>query len=92
MDLAWDLGFKRVNLESDSFTLVFNSQKHKALNDFCGLLWRKAFTSLEKEWKIEIVHVKRTNNLCANWLAKKSISVELGSSFLTQLLWSCPGC
>ncbi|XP_025704008.1 uncharacterized protein [Arachis hypogaea] len=70
---AWDLGFKRVELEVDSRTVYEAITKGRRLNQHPNNLIRSINIWLKKQWSVEIRHTYKEGNQAADWLAKKSV-------------------
>ncbi|KAL4313838.1 hypothetical protein AHAS_Ahas15G0025100 [Arachis hypogaea] len=77
---AWDLEFKRVELEVDARAVYEAITKGRRLNQHPNNLIRSINIWLKKQWSVEIRHTYREGNQAADWLAKKSVK-ERGTGY-----------
>ncbi|KAK2382027.1 TMV resistance protein N [Trifolium repens] len=71
LQLAWDLGYKSIIMESDSqaaLDLIANTQQNEFHPHATLLSLIRKLTSLP--WVISFAHTLREGNECADWLAK----------------------
>ncbi|XP_027169527.1 uncharacterized protein LOC113769263 [Coffea eugenioides] len=74
---VWDKGYNKVVIETDSkvsLKLIDGDPNESPLlaqiNQIRGLK--------ERRWECEVIHQWREGNLCADWLTKRSLSLEPG--------------
>ncbi|XVF29674.1 hypothetical protein REPUB_Repub15cG0142300 [Reevesia pubescens] len=69
LKLAWDRGFRKVELETDS--LLASKQIHVPIRkqDSNGRLVAAIQELLCRDWYCQVVHIYREANQCADWLA-----------------------
>ncbi|KAF7802873.1 ribonuclease H [Senna tora] len=84
LELAWNLGFKKIILESDAkgaLNLISdNYQDDTNLNP--ALLNLKEL--IKQRWEVKVKHIPRSNNACADWLAKSSLVCRARLCILTS--------
>ncbi|KAF7831647.1 putative ribonuclease H protein [Senna tora] len=77
LKLAWDLGLRNVEVESDS-SIAVNELDGKATNP---KMLHPTLVSirepLRKEWEIKIKYIPRAGNVCADMIAKNSLSCPM---------------
>ena len=82
LQLAWDLGIKKVILESDSDEII-----HLILDDFCDTgsnLVVKVKDMLSWDWRVDVRVISREVNRIVDALAKSGISYS-------GIVDGCPG-
>lgn len=72
-DVAWEKGYRKVILESDSKTLVEMLKDMKSY-DLCSLLCLQLQEYMAREWDLRIVYIPRKRNRLADLLAKEGLS------------------
>ncbi|KAF7839819.1 DNA polymerase alpha subunit B [Senna tora] len=78
LEVAWDMGFRRVSLEADSLTAITMVQNHVEDSHPCANLIHKIHSWLSQDWEVSISHVFREGNRLANEIAKRAIHSETG--------------
>ncbi|KAJ0089466.1 hypothetical protein Patl1_13454 [Pistacia atlantica] len=76
LELAWKLGFKRIELESDSLTLVNSLSFHESQDSLEKQVIKRIKRWLREDWEIHIHHVYLEGNKCADFLANLSFSFD----------------
>jgi hypothetical protein len=66
---AWNLGFIRVELHTDSQIVVRIIQEETRVSSSCWSLMQQIRQLLELDWEIRIQHSYREANKCADMLA-----------------------
>jgi len=84
--IAWDQGFRRVELEGDSELVVGFLQSGISEAHPLAFLVRLCHGLLSKDWLVRVSHVYREANRLADGLANYAFSLQFG--FLS--LYSCP--
>ncbi|KAL3533571.1 hypothetical protein ACH5RR_007092 [Cinchona calisaya] len=81
LEISWDLSLKHLEVESDSLLgiqiiqeAIENHQHYNLINRIRELLSR--------DWECRLSHYWREGNSCADVLAKMSLSLSLGVTFL----------
>ena len=85
IEMAWNSGERRVILETDSkaaLELVQGAGPDSLLSNLIHQI--RNYT--RRDQKCSLQHVWREGNKCADWLAKQSVSSDLGMRILTELL------
>ncbi|RYR24105.1 hypothetical protein Ahy_B02g057597 isoform A [Arachis hypogaea] len=85
LKIAWTLGLKNIIVECDSKAVIATLNSNKNLANHPNALIRNIHNWREKEWNIYFVNIYREGNRCADCLARKSLSLELGLHF-----WDIP--
>ena len=68
LDAAWDLGFRHLQLEMDSLTVVRWLGSDLDVRCGCTLL-AKVHMLLSRDWRVTVLHVPRSGNLMVDRLA-----------------------
>ncbi|CAI0472952.1 unnamed protein product [Linum tenue] len=78
LQLAWDLGFRRVRVELDSRCAIHllssnahSDHQHSAITDRIQALCKR-------DWEVVFYHVYREGNKCADYLASQGHYLSLG--------------
>ncbi|CAI0392113.1 unnamed protein product, partial [Linum tenue] len=78
LQLGWDAGYRHVRLELDSACALqllrstdYEEHHHAAIID-------RALELLTRQWDVEIAHVYREGNKCADYLASRGHHSSLG--------------
>ncbi|CAL1413103.1 unnamed protein product [Linum trigynum] len=77
--LAWDRGFRKVELKIDSTTAIAVMKNCKDDSHRHGLLAQQVRVLLDRNWRVRISHVYRECNFAADYLASKGHSVDFGT-------------
>ncbi|OIW11655.1 hypothetical protein TanjilG_24349 [Lupinus angustifolius] len=94
LDIAWDRGFRRLILETDSLTVadVVNNKdgacSHRSHEK--KLVENIRDKKKKRKWDVRIVHSKREGNKVADWLANLSHGLQVGDQI--ELPKLPPGC
>ncbi|XP_054782099.1 uncharacterized protein LOC129289366 [Prosopis cineraria] len=72
LQLAWDMGFKKVILESDA-KAVIDDLKDISRNNKDSLLILQIRSMLSFDWEVQVTHISRTQNCVADALAKEDL-------------------
>lgn len=75
--LAWDKGHRRITLETDSL-LLHNMIKGKTHLKCLTPMLQPIAEILSRDWVVEVKHCYREANFCADSLANRGASMELG--------------
>jgi ribonuclease HI len=86
LKLAWELGFKHVELRLDALHVVKMLTKEKPATTFGWNICNRIWATLERDWEVRICHTYREGNSCADSLA------HIGCSLGTNVIFyeSCP--
>jgi ribonuclease HI len=86
LELAWNLGFKQVELRMDALNVVKMLNREKVVTSFGWNLCKRIWRLVELDWEVQIRHTYREGNICADSLA------HMGSSFGNKVIFyeSCP--
>ncbi|KAL4331213.1 hypothetical protein AHAS_Ahas13G0477600 [Arachis hypogaea] len=82
LKMAWDLGFKKATLETDSKAVLQTLQKKEETQNHPEALVRSIGQILKRDWQLNIKHVYREANRSADWLAKNNLEVFPGFHFI----------
>ncbi|KAF7803683.1 ribonuclease H [Senna tora] len=77
LNMAWDKGFRKVELESDSRVAINRVNSVKALDSFLHPVVQSIRELLKRDWEVKIKHIPRQINRCADRLAKQSLGTPL---------------
>ncbi|KAL4286983.1 hypothetical protein AHAS_Ahas19G0140700 [Arachis hypogaea] len=86
LKIVWDLGLRRIIVESNSTTVVTILNKKEGLHSHPKPLVRSIANLMQKNWELRIENIYREGNRCAHWLAKESLKSPSGFPFLFLLL------
>ncbi|CAL0315260.1 unnamed protein product [Lupinus luteus] len=97
LDIAWDRGFRRLILETDSLTVA------DVVNNKDGACSQRPHEKKlveiirdkkeKRKWDVRIVHSKREGNKVADWLANLSHGLQVGDQIeLLKLPHGCFSC
>ncbi|KAE9595686.1 putative ribonuclease H-like domain-containing protein [Lupinus albus] len=97
LDIAWDRGFRKLILETDSLTVadVVNNKDGACSH---RLHEKKLVESIrdkkkKRKWDVRIVHSRREGNKVADWLANLSHGLQVGDQIeLPKLPHGCCSC
>ncbi|PKI55928.1 hypothetical protein CRG98_023660 [Punica granatum] len=86
LEMAWDLGFRRISLEVDLETVVrlLRSSNVQACSN--GALLRDIRSLLQRDWLVVVEHTFREGNFCTDWLENYALICPIG----VHRLSSCP--
>jgi ribonuclease HI len=80
LNLAWNLGFRRVELRLDAMNIVKILNREKVVITFGWNLCNRIWKLMEREWEVQIRHTYREGNSCADALAH--MGSNLGSAVM----------
>ena len=84
LELAWNEGHMFVKVEVDCLlALNLLKQEGKQVNVFSSFI-RQILSLFGRDWQIEIQHVYREGNKCADYLATYALQLEVGRHLLQQ--------
>lgn len=72
MKLAWQRGFRKLIIESDSAAIITIIQKGNHEVHAIKLL-KLIFEWQQRDWDLKFCHTYREGNICADWLANWSL-------------------
>ncbi|KAK2459136.1 TMV resistance protein N [Trifolium repens] len=86
LNLAWNLGYRKVDLRLDAMSVVKTLNQKKAMPSFGWNLCKRIWRIMELDWEVHISHTYRKGNLCADALA------HMGSNLGSDLMFyeCCP--
>ncbi|CAI0548391.1 unnamed protein product, partial [Linum tenue] len=92
LQLAWELGYRRVKVQLDSRCAVQILQRRHGDDDRHSAVTQCFLALLERDWEVSLSHVYREGNKCANYIASRGHMSPLGfQSFpvsdLTLVSW-----
>ncbi|KAF7832914.1 RnaseH [Senna tora] len=79
---AWNLGFRKVELESDSSQASKMIQTLREAGSNLHPLQHKISCLLARDWEVKATHIPRNANGCANTIAKHSLASSIGFNML----------
>ncbi|KAL4298591.1 hypothetical protein AHAS_Ahas17G0016200 [Arachis hypogaea] len=85
LKIAWDLGLRRIIMESDSTAVVTILNKKEGLHSHLEPLVRSIANLMQKNWELRIENIYREDNKCTNWLAKENLKSLSGCQFIDSL-------
>lgn len=77
LELAWEMGEKKIIVETDSKTSLDIIQGGNQLSPHYNIILRIR-KLMSQNWECKLQHAWREGNKCADWLAKKSLDEEAG--------------
>jgi ribonuclease HI len=80
LQLAWNLGFRRVELRMDAMNIVKILNREKVVTTFGWNLCNRIWKIMEREWEVHIRHTYREGNFSADALAH--MGSNLGSAVM----------
>ncbi|KAK4274018.1 hypothetical protein QN277_017310 [Acacia crassicarpa] len=86
LNLAWDEGFRRVLVESDSRILVMKLLQRKH-DRYSTMVYQQIIEMLARDWEVKIAHVPRIQNALADGLAKEGLKSSSILSNCPRDLW-----
>ncbi|KAJ8758607.1 hypothetical protein K2173_000328 [Erythroxylum novogranatense] len=84
--MAWEKGYRRVRLQVDSLTIVSMLKTGKSTRSLNSALFRDIYGLLRRDWQVEMQHIYREANQCADRLANIALGYPLG----VHCLHTCP--
>lgn len=82
LKIAWNSGYRQVQLKVDNLALV-QALKHQSFPcTIDGSILNRLKELLCQNWSIQVNHVYREANTCADWLANQGHQQPLGYLFL----------
>lgn len=78
LELAWELGFRNILLESDSHNAVSLLTKNHSQTHLCRAILNSIKSYLQRNWRVQVYHIYREGNVVADWLANFLISLPCG--------------
>lgn len=90
--LAWEEGWKKVIVESDSNVTVSLVREGVPPAHHCWALVRDAREMMQRQWDVQLVHTFREGNTVADCLANLAHSFPLGCHRLASPLWNVTTC
>ncbi|KAF7808046.1 ribonuclease H [Senna tora] len=79
---AWNLGFRKVELESDSSQAIKMIQMLREAGSNLRPLQHKISCLLASDWEVKATHIPRNANGCADTIAKHSLASSIGFNML----------
>ncbi|KAF7802698.1 ribonuclease H [Senna tora] len=82
LKLAWDLGFRRIELENESRLAIdlCKSTSRSSQSSYPAVKGIKEL--INKSWVVKFFHISRSRNICADILAKSSLAYSGGVNIL----------
>ncbi|XP_072074464.1 uncharacterized protein [Arachis hypogaea] len=85
LKLAWDLGFKKIILETDSKIAFQILSKREERDNHPETIIRSISQLIQRDWNVKLCHTYREGNKSADWLAKESLQACLGFHFIDTM-------
>lgn len=82
IQLAWDLGIKKLIVEVDSQCAVQQVQGSSSPPNANSTLIREKKQMLGRDWQVRILHTYREANYAADWLASFAGTLAVGYHWL----------
>ncbi|KAF7808072.1 RnaseH [Senna tora] len=79
---AWNLGFRKVELESDSSQAIKIIQMLREAGSNLRPLQHRISCLLASDWEVKATHIPRNANGCADTIAKHSLASSIGFNML----------
>ncbi|QHO40259.1 Putative ribonuclease H protein [Arachis hypogaea] len=83
LNMAWDLGMRRIIIETDSLEVYKEISKERKSQNYNSLV-REIQKLKDKSWEIKVMHTHRSGNASADHLAKVSIRKQFRFYFLNS--------
>ncbi|KAF7838390.1 ribonuclease H [Senna tora] len=77
LNMAWELGMQKIEVESDSKAALIQIKGEQAMAQPLHPIIPRIRSLLKRDWEIELKHIPRQINKCADILAKQSLSGPL---------------
>ncbi|KAF7823453.1 hypothetical protein G2W53_021597 [Senna tora] len=78
LEVAWELGFRRIILEADSLLAVTMLKQQVEGDHPCANLVLKILSLIEKDWEVKISHIFREGNRVADNIASRAFHIGAG--------------
>ena len=75
--LAWNLGFRFINLEIDSMTVLSQLTTNKDISPDAIPLISNCKNLMERDWTVQVYHIFHEANGCADALEKRGHLLEV---------------
>ena len=82
LQLAWSKGFRFIKVEVDCLLVLKLIQREENSASAHSSLINQILLLMEKDWDIDVKHVFREGNKCADFLASYALQLQEGSHFL----------
>ncbi|QHO57981.1 Putative ribonuclease H protein [Arachis hypogaea] len=82
LQTIWELGCRRVILESDSKAVIDSIVRRNGKSSHLNSFIRNIKLWLSKDWQVRIRHVFREGNKATDWLAREGLEQEMGYYFI----------
>ena len=73
LQIAWDMGFRKVILECDSKALIVALKNGRGPLSYLVQVIGKL---LKFSWEVKVIHTYREGNSCVGWFANYSLSLK----------------
>ncbi|KAF7822494.1 ribonuclease H [Senna tora] len=82
LSITWDLGFRKVEIESDSSHAINLIQSPWDVSSNFHPLQQKIACLLSRNWEVKATQISRSANECADTIAKNSLASSTGLTIL----------
>ncbi|KAF7812935.1 ribonuclease H [Senna tora] len=82
LNLAWNMGWKRIIMESDSLVAVKKIRESQQCDANESPILDSIRRLLRREWVVKMNYIPRASNSCADKLAKHGLSFDVGICIL----------
>jgi ribonuclease HI len=83
---VWNKGFRKVELNVDSLALVNIIKNRTCHSAVGGMIMKHIWRMMDRDWEVEVSHIYREANKCADTLAKVGCNLDLE----LQIFEICP--
>ena len=84
LSLAWDLGFKKIELKSDSRCAIVLLQQNGTSKHKHSHLVHAILSLLQQKWEVKLIHIYRESNFVADFMANYARELIIGSHRFKQ--------
>ncbi|CAI0382345.1 unnamed protein product [Linum tenue] len=80
LQLAWELGYRRVNVQLDSRCAVEILQRQQDHDHRDSAVSHHFQELMQRDWEVSLTHIYREGNKCADYIASQGHQLPLGYS------------
>ncbi|XP_072080961.1 uncharacterized protein [Arachis hypogaea] len=85
LEIIWTMSFRKIMVEIDAGAVIKLLNKGESLASHPNAVVREIYELKRRNWNIHFVQIYREGNMCADYLAKKSLTMEADFIF-----WDIP--
>ncbi|KAL4305465.1 hypothetical protein AHAS_Ahas16G0081000 [Arachis hypogaea] len=85
LEITWTMDFRKIVVEIDAGAVIKLLNKGESLASHPNAVVREIYELKKRNWNIHFIQIYREGNMCADYLAKKSLTMEADFIF-----WDIP--